>query len=341
MAFSPITPAEIGVGRPITHGLWDKVRRNFDDHQARLAAVGMGMGQVPNGSFEIDANNDGIPDGWTRHLYPGGSGSLESLHHSAHGTRCFIFTHPGGVGNGGGELISDFIEADPFVRKILHFVLWSSVPGINNVVQIRFFDRARTHFATMNVYQSTSNPGVPTYFIRVFTPPVHTRFIRIVLIGGFPDVNVAGQTTFDAVSLGSFPHHWRVRRDFTIPELSTASTGWADIGSASFDLQFNSSNFPISFHFFADLRATATGTFVNQRFRIGSVFSNEVSVDSTVYTTHSFQFPLFICSDVTMSSSLTIFQQLRTGNSAIHAIGRKAANIPPNFTTYEYVAEIM
>ncbi|MBT9171148.1 MAG: hypothetical protein DDT18_01516 [Actinobacteria bacterium] len=333
MSFSPITPWEIGVGRPITHGLWDKVRRNFDDHQMRLATAGMGTGQIPNGSFEIDANNDGIPDGWTRHLYPGGSGILIAEPVAlAHGARSFTFIHPGGVGNGGGFLESDFVEVDSLIRKTLHFILWSSVPGVRNMVQISFFNHARVFLSDVLAYNSTANPGAPTYFIRNFTPPVGTRFIRIVLIGGHPSVNVAGQTVFDGISLGDMPF-WKSRRGFTIAEHSASSTAWADAGSASYNLEFNS-NIPIDLRFWAEVR-TSFGADVFQRFRVGTVFSNEVSVFGSVLLSE-FRFPLFVLSNITMSSIITIVQQLRVATAGVTVFGRKPPEGLFQPTTCEY-----
>ncbi|MBT9175247.1 MAG: hypothetical protein DDT22_00921 [candidate division WS2 bacterium] len=297
----------------------------------RLIAVA-GMGQVPNGSFEIDVNNDGIPDGWTRHLYPGGIGSFDAGHF-VHGSRSYRFTHPGGVGNGGGVLTSDFIETDPFTRKTLYFILWSHAPTMRNIVRISYYDGLRRHLAHQDVYNSTANPGAPAYFSRTFVPHGDARFMRIHLIGGHPDVNVAGNTFFDGVFLGSIPYWGRIRRNFTIPEHGTGATSAVDAGGAFLNFEFNTNIQIVDFHFWAEVRTDSAGTTAFQRFRIGHLLTNEVSTISSTFVVNEFRFPPFFLSDLIMESTPRIFQQLATSSHAWWARGRK---LDP-FAGFEYI----
>src|SRR4051812_45944323 len=58
---------------------------------------------VVNPSFEDDTDSDGIPDGWTRTLFSGGT-FLRDNTDQIHGLYSVKFTSPGGASNGGGYI---------------------------------------------------------------------------------------------------------------------------------------------------------------------------------------------------------------------------------------------
>ena len=158
MAYTAITNDEIQVKKPVRQELMQKIKDNFDDHETKLSAAS-GAETIPNSSFEIDSDADGIPDNWTRYLYPGGSGGFETTN-PAHGAKAYKFVHPGGAGNGGGYLESEYIKisgVDTMPRYISWFI-WSSVEGIRNDVIIRFFTSDKTFIYENTLYSSTSNP---------------------------------------------------------------------------------------------------------------------------------------------------------------------------------------
>src|SRR3989304_3787992 len=100
MAFTSITQAEIAAGQPVTQALMQKIKDNDDYLYSQVGAGVSGEGGIPNGSFEIDADSDGVPDGWTKNLYPAGGGAIETTNPS-HGAQAYKFTQQAGAAAGG------------------------------------------------------------------------------------------------------------------------------------------------------------------------------------------------------------------------------------------------
>lgn len=202
MGWDPITDEEIQPNKPVVGdgGFGKKVKGNLEYLYGNIS-LGQGDG-IPNGSFEIDSDSDGIPDSWTKNLYPGGAGSYE-ITNPAHGAKSYKFTHPGGAGNGGGYLESDYIEIHGLKTYWISWILWASVAGIKNIVQVRYFDKDKVELGSGSpetLWSSTSNPTSPTLFTATYTPPATTRYVKYRLIGGYSDTNVAGTTYFDCIS---------------------------------------------------------------------------------------------------------------------------------------------
>lgn len=205
MSYSALTAAEIASGKPVTADLWQKVKDNLDYLYGLIgtqAAIG-----VQNGSFEIDSDSDGVPDGWTKSLYAGGSGALYTTS-PAHGATSWSFVHPGGASNGGGYLDSDYIEVSQYLDYAVRFIHWATAAGMKNKVQVRYFDKDKSELGAgspEDLYNSTANPTTATCFKYNFVPPATTRYIKIRLIGGYTDTNVAGTAYFDDVALEAAP----------------------------------------------------------------------------------------------------------------------------------------
>ncbi len=281
MAWDAITDAEIQPDQPVVgeSGFGRKVKDNLDYLYGNIAS---GSGLPANGSFEIDADSDGIPDQWTRSLYPGGSGSFETTN-PAHGAKAYKFVHPGGAGNGGGYLESDYIEVSQLKRYILGFILWTSVAGMKNQVIIRCFDKAKVDLSSdQTLYNSTSNPTSATYYLRGFNPAANTSYIKIRLIGGYTDTDVAGTIYFDYITLDNFMTQYLDQK--TIGEYSTNSTSWVDVAS----VELNIPNTYMEINFNADVHGGGSSSTGYIRFRLGSIYSNEASWDSTLYATYAF-----------------------------------------------------
>ena len=78
MAFNALTPAEVAPDQPLSTTLLDKVRTNFDDHEARIQTSGGAVGEVLNGSFETpQGGNPNWPDKWAIGQYAGGQVLLD------------------------------------------------------------------------------------------------------------------------------------------------------------------------------------------------------------------------------------------------------------------------
>lgn len=203
MAWNAITDAEIAVKKPITHALWQKVKDCLLYLYGMVAMVGTGGAVIRNGSFETDADSDGIPDGWSRGLYPGGSGAFETTS-PAHGAQSYKFVHPGGASNGGGYLESDYVDIHALTAYAMTFISWASAAGMKNMVQARYFDKAKVELGAgspVTLWTSTSNPASATENTVGFTPPAAAKYLKFKLIGGYTDTNVAGAAYFDNVTI--------------------------------------------------------------------------------------------------------------------------------------------
>lgn len=201
MPFVSIAPEQIEAGKPVDTELWQRIKDNED---FLYSVIGSGATlSVQNASFEIDSDEDGIPDMWTRHLYPGGAGAFETAA-PAHGAKAYRFTHPGGAGNGGGYLESDYIEVSEYLGYTLSVIHWATAAGMKNLVQARWFTKAQIELETgspVTLYASTANPLLPRPLAFELLVPATARYLKIRLTGGYTDTNVAGSAYFDKVSL--------------------------------------------------------------------------------------------------------------------------------------------
>jgi hypothetical protein len=192
------------------------------DNLAFLFGRLTGTESVINGSFENDTDSDGIPDGWTRTLYTGGTFLLDNTDQRS-GKYAIKFTSPGGAGNGGGYI--ENTDAFPVSPNRAIQVLWemkSSAAGVSNKIEVYWFKSDLTASATpsTSLYSSTSNPTIWNSFTNRATPPSDARYAKIRLTGCHTSSTTAGSTWFDNIL-------WRLE-DFQIPvfELITATGTW-------------------------------------------------------------------------------------------------------------------
>ncbi len=270
MAFTAITAGEVAVDAPLTAELGDKIKDNFD----YLYALSGDVIDVPNGTFEIDADADGIPDNWTRSLYAGGSGAFDTTT-PAQGAQSYQFTHPGGAGNGGGYLESKYLPISEYVSPLVQFALKCSAAGTKVVCRIRYFDKDKVDLSSdEDIYSSTSNPTSWTLKTLWGVPPATARYIKIRLIGGLNDTDVAGTVDFDAVHFDPFPVV--LYDDFTITR-ATNNAGYADLNSASIKLPkgFTVARLPVDLDY-SDTGGTGGEGDGGARYRIGTTYSTEL-----------------------------------------------------------------
>lgn len=197
MGYSAINSDEIQVGKPVSQPLMQKVKDNFDYLYGKIGVLSSSGLQNP--SFEIDSDSDGIPDNWSKDLYPGGSGSYETTD-VKHGTKAYKFVHPGGSGNGGGYLTSDYILATD-TKISFSFYLKNTNAGTKVKCEIRCYDKSQTYLSSITAYESTNNPTSWTKINCAATLPSNTRYIKIRLHGGVDDTDAAGTVYFDYVDL--------------------------------------------------------------------------------------------------------------------------------------------
>jgi len=198
MAFTSIPSADIQVGKPVRQSLMQLVKDNFDDLNTRMTSLTSGM--IPNGSFEVDSDNDGIPDNWTRYLYSGGSMSIETTA-PAHGAKAIKFTQT--TSSGGGYLESDYVPCSEYGYINIRAMHKSSVAGIDNCIQILYYTTTKAYISSAWVYDSTSNPTSWTEIIRTVLPVANARFCKIRVFGGYPSATT-GSAWWDNVTVDFF-----------------------------------------------------------------------------------------------------------------------------------------
>ena len=195
MGWDPLLGSEIGVGKAGKASMWQKVKDCLDYLNGKAAGAGL-----VNGSFELDTDADGVPDSWTKSLYPGGSSAFETTN-PLHGVQAFKFTHPGGPGNGGGYLESSYVEVSELQGYLLCVEMQVSVTGIKNIHQLRYYDKDKVFVSSSDVLNETATHTNAELYKNYAVPPSTARFVKIRLIGGYNDTDVAGDIVFDGVVL--------------------------------------------------------------------------------------------------------------------------------------------
>jgi len=270
MSYQAITTDEISGDKPGTDGLFQKIKDNFD----YLYALAGDVIDVPNGTLEIDADGDGVPDNWARSLYAGGSGAFDTTT-PAQGAKAYKFTRTAGAGNGGGYLESGYLPITEYISPKVQFKLKASAAGMKNIVRLRYFDKDKVDLsADEDIYSSTSNPTSWTSYTKWGVPPANARYTKIRLIGGYTDTDVAGDIYFDDIHYDPLPEV--LYDNFTIAR-TTNNVGYADLNSASIKLPkgFTVARLPV------DLDYSDTGGVGGEgdggaRYRIGATYSTEL-----------------------------------------------------------------
>lgn len=254
-------------------------------YNALGGAGGTAAATVGNGSFENDADADGIPDGWTRTVYTGGSGAIVSTD-SSDAKFSYKFTHPGGSGNGGGYLTSDYITWSPFRMIGIACNLRCSVAGIKVIVRVKFYDKDKAFLSNVDVYTSTSNPTLWTLlYAKNIDTPVTARFAKLELHGGVNDTDVAGDVYFDfaqVVDSEPLPGYLTFTdADIDQAEAATGGGTFADVGTNQ------SITIPAGtkyLYLYTETKINAgTGT-ATARWRIDTTYSTETVGTGTGYT---------------------------------------------------------
>jgi len=320
MAYEAITDAEVQAGKPVVGpgGFGEKVKKNFDYLYGQIGSNG--AAGLQNGSFEIDSDGDGVPDGWSLNLYPGGTGALEEGS-PAHGSRAWKFTHPGGGGNGGGTLTSDYVPCSEIAIWSLEFMHWCDTEGMKNEVEALFYDKDKLYLGSQTIFTSTTSSTTPILYFRSISPPAGSRYFKLRLIGGKSDTSQGGSAWFDGVAVSPTGGSVAVP-DFTIPEHSVNGASWVDAGSVQLDIRIRSSTTTLTFQ----AEVVGTGSPWNpiysyMRFRLdtenGPVYSNEVSEGGTSWATKTIQIAF-----QSNRNPLTLTMQLKSSLSYGNATGR-------------------
>lgn len=198
MPFEQITTEEITVKKPVTNRLMTKIKNSLEYLYGAIATDT--TEGLQNGSFEIDTG-DGIPDSWTRTLYPGGTGSMVT--DSIHGAKAFSFVHPGGSGNGGGYLESDYAPISDHEKYLAKWFWKTSIAsGLHVQVVARWSDKDKVPISDETIFDTTTGSTTARMHIAGCHPPAGARFCKLRLVGGKSDASTAGTVFFDGVDFG-------------------------------------------------------------------------------------------------------------------------------------------
>ena len=155
-------------------------------------------GLVPNASFELDADNNGVPDAWLLSSESGATNAIDATE-STDGAQSFRFTSGGA---GGGSLVTEgFFPVNDVEDLRISFDIRSTNAAIRNIVRVEWFDVSQVPISNTDAYDSTTNPTVFMEVNVVAAPPTGARFARLRLIGGDPSVPIGGSTFFDRLNV--------------------------------------------------------------------------------------------------------------------------------------------
>jgi len=289
MAYSAITSAEIAAGKPVCGptGFGTKTKDNFDYLYGVVGSLS--LNQVLNGSFEVDSDADGDPDNWTKNLYTGGTGTLYTTS-PAHGAKSWSFVHPGGASNGGGYLDSDYIEVAELRAQLVCFTLWATAAGMKNMVQVRYFDKAKSELGAgspATIFTSVANPATATIYEAPFTPLATTRYIKIRLIGGYTDTDVAGTIYFDNVRLVELQHYNAgdivIAGGLVTTSYFSTSMSTSYVKAAEKKINF-SGVLRIPFYIYVDAAGTGYGRIYRNGVAVGTERSSTDTTPGTAFT---------------------------------------------------------
>jgi hypothetical protein len=198
MAWDPLTTAEIASGKAVTTTKITKIKDCLEYLYGEGALL---KGSIPNGGFELDADSDGIPDGWTQSLYAGGSATFDTAA-PMEGMQSYKYVHPGGTGNGGGTLTSDYLECSEYVLYTLYALHYTSVTGIKDKIQVQYYTKAKVaNGSAVDLYNSTACATAPEKLFMPFKPTANSRYLKVVLTGGHTDATIAGNSFFDDINV--------------------------------------------------------------------------------------------------------------------------------------------
>lgn len=295
------------------------IKSDLDDHETRLSDLV--SGQIPNGSFEsYNPVSPYDPTNWT--WSASGSGGTRGTHAtgSAHGARRAWITHPGGAGNGGGYYESDYTPCEESSLFGLHWNHYATVAGMNNLVEVRWYDKDKVYLSTTTPYDSTANPTTNTPMLAIHSPPSNARFFKVRAWGGKTGVDTGGTAYYDGFQV----QFYGICGECWVPAIAQQSTvagSWEDKGSVVLPVWVRANTHLVAFSFTAECIATA-GDAVAQRFRIGQLYSNETTTAAISWS----PFRYTISGSIPTAGQLTLVQQIYrySGSSGIE-YGRLSA----------------
>jgi len=296
MGWDPPLTGDIEVDDPVDETLMEKIRASL----VYLYGVTAGTtsSDVPNGDMEIDSDADGVPDLWTNDgssapiygghgsVYPGGSCELDTVAPIA-GSQSIKMVHPGGAGNGGGLLESDFYPCAEGGGNFLTWMITSSAAGMNNQVLVYFYDEDKVTLGGgagtewIVLYQSTVNETSQTRYYARITPPANAKYLTLGLRGGYTDTDVAGSVWFDKVHFIPAVAFQRTLATGGFTEQTTSSTTYVSAGSININSRIRSTTTTVSIP--VDIKSSSGSYTTSCYMVVNGVSSNVITTTSTSY----------------------------------------------------------
>lgn len=207
MAFNALTPAEVAPDQPLSTTLLDKIRTNFDDHEARITTGAGTVGEILNGSFETpQGGNPNWPDKWAIGQYAGGQVLLDR--DCIHGKYSLRMNHTVALG-GGGYAETDYVGVSSLYWPPLNFAYMATAAGMAVEVWARFYaadanGEPSTFLGEKRIYNNTTDN--PTFWTSVQIQDIQlayitARYVKYRFVGGASGSAVTGTVYFDAVGV--------------------------------------------------------------------------------------------------------------------------------------------
>lgn len=258
----------------------------------------------------------------------------------AHGSRCFWFQHPGGAGNGGGYIESDYIPTGLITQKIIVLGYRCSVAGIKVLCELRWYDQNKTYLSSTTAFNRSSDNVLNWGMVVIdgIPRPLGARFLKIRLTGGAPDVNQAGVVYFDSVELVDEPKTALAPMTETInqAQVSTTSSSFADLVSYSINIPAGVGHLYIE----AEINSgAASGDYITQaygRMRIGTRYSTEITAGGEGYKKGLMYFKV---EDITGAQTLVF--QARSYTGGVAAYFRSPSTLRRAYTTRAFLIDLV
>lgn len=147
--------------------------------------------------------------------------------------KSYKFVHPGGKGNGGGYLESDYVHANPLFFKPVRFACKASAAGIKVACVVLHYDRGKGFLGEKEIYASVANPTAWGLVVITNLPCSFpgTEYIKVRLVGGKDDTDVAGTVWFDAVGEEGSPASVPASETVDQVEVGARTGSYVDVGT--------------------------------------------------------------------------------------------------------------
>jgi hypothetical protein len=278
--FNAISNDEIAVDGAVAQETMQKIKDDLDFlNGAIMSSV---AANVPNGSMELDADEDGIPDNW-QWTASGGSGAVDSF--SGDGAKSFKFTSAGA--GGGGTLVSDLIPINDSAQYFLNWLAAkNNLTMTLQVIPTYYSDAGITIIGTPTaIYNDTPASFFVTWLNHLFllTPPSGARYVTFTFIGSGADgsaIYIDGVKLLDCKSV-------KCLANFGVSEIYAQNTSNSTTGTLP--LPF-ATNLAIRLAFYGQAYKTYGGGTATQQFTIAGVAANggvaKTVVDVSAYSTN-------------------------------------------------------